>query len=90
MSFQIDCPNCGVRPVWEFRYGGPARPRPLGDGVTDRQWAEYLYNQPNPAGEQTEWWHHRAACKLWFQARRDTRTNRVRETQRFEGGAADG
>lgn len=82
MSFQIECPNCGKRPVWEFHYGGPARKRP-GDTATERQWAEYLYNRPNTCGEQTEWWIHRSACKLWFIVRRNTLTNQVLETQRF-------
>ena len=89
MSFQITCPNCGVRPVWEFHYGGPARPRPTGE-LTDRQWAEYLYNRPNVAGEATEWWYHRSACKLWFHVRRDTRNNRVLDTKRFAPEAAGG
>ena len=49
MSFQIECPNCGCRPVWEYHYGGPSSIRPEG-AVTERQWAEYLYNRPNIAG----------------------------------------
>ena len=85
MSFQLDCPNCGARPVWEFHYGGASRKRPeaTDQAVTDRQWAEYLYNRPNICGEETEWWYHRSACKLWFLARRDTRTNQVLETRPF-------
>ncbi len=79
MSFQIDCPNCGCRPVWEYHYSGPSRKRPAG-AATEREWAEYLYNRSNIAGEQTEWWYHRSACKLWFLVRRDTRTNQVRMT----------
>lgn len=83
MSFQIECPNCGLRPVWEFHYSGPPRERP-GRDATDREWAEYLYNRANVCGEQTEWWTHRSACKLWFLVRRDTSTNTVLETMRFE------
>src|SRR6188508_1655308 len=83
MSFQLECPNCGCRPVWEFHYGGPTRSRPAADAqLTDRQWAEYLYSRENVAGEQTEWWYHRSACKLWFQAKRSTVTNVVVETKR--------
>ena len=89
MSFQIPCPNCGVRPVWEFHYGGPSRKRPEGD-VTSRHWAEFLYNRPNTCGDQTEWWYHRSACKSWFLARRDTRTNQVFETRPFEPQEAAG
>ena len=89
MSFQIECPNCGVRPVWEFHYGGPPRERP-GAAATDREWAEYLYNRPNLRGEQTEWWSHRSACKLWFIVRRNTATNQVLETRRYEPEEARG
>ena len=96
MSFQLECPNCGCRPVWEFHYGGPTRSRPAADAqVTEREWAEYLYNRPNVAGEQTEWWYHRSACKLWFQAKRNTVNNVVLGTMRAgaapaEGGASGG
>src|SRR5258708_37093938 len=90
MSFQLDCPNCGTRPIWEFHYGGASRKRPVTTdpaatepAVTDRQWAEYLYNRPNICGEETEWWYHRSACKSWFLARRDTRTNQGLETRPF-------
>ncbi len=89
MSFQIECPNCGVRPVWEFNYGGPSRVRP-DPSVGEREWAEYLYNRPNVCGEQTESWHHRSACKLWFVVRRDTRNNQVLETRRSEPQEAAG
>lgn len=78
MSFQLDCPNCGRRAVWEFHYGGPVRQRPAAAAeLSDRQWAEYLYNRPNVAGDDTEWWYHRSACKQWFQVRRNTVSNEV-------------
>lgn len=80
MSFEIACPNCGVRPVWEFHYGGPVRARPA-PSADEREWAQYLYNRPNNCGVQTESWYHRSACKGWFTVRRDTRTNQVLETQ---------
>ena len=87
MSFQIECPNCGVRSVWEFHYGGPSKTRPAPDADA-RVWSAYLYDKPNLAGEQTEWWYHRSACKLWFIVRRDTRTNVVIETRRFTATAS--
>jgi sarcosine oxidase, subunit delta len=86
MSFQIDCPNCGIRPVWEFHFGGPVRQRP-GPDVSDREWTAYLYDRPTTCGEQAEWWYHRSACKLWFGARRETRHNQVLESMRPGGGA---
>ena len=82
MSFELNCPNCGPRPVWEFHYGGPPRQRP-GPEATDRQWAAYLYDRANVCGEQTEWWYHRSACKLWFLVRRNTRNNQVLESRRY-------
>lgn len=85
MSFQLECPNCGRRPVWEFRYGGPvqARPGPSADAET---WTDYLYNKPNTRGVQIEWWYHRSACKGWFIAERDTRWNEVLMTKSYEPG----
>jgi heterotetrameric sarcosine oxidase delta subunit len=88
MSFQIECPNCGGRAVWEFHYGGPSKSRPSPEAEA-RTWSAYLYDKPNLAGEQSEWWYHRSACKLWFIVRRDTRTNRVIETKRFVPAAPD-
>ncbi len=79
MSFQLDCPNCGKRPVWEFRYGGPIQQRPDPDANLEA-WTGYLYNKPNIRGVQNEWWYHRSACKTWFHAQRDTRTNTVQTT----------
>jgi sarcosine oxidase subunit delta len=76
MSFQVECPNCGLRPAGEFRYGGPVQQRPQ-PADTDAKWTDYLYNKPNVRGVQTEWWHHVSACKLWFLVERDTHINRV-------------
>ena len=42
MSFLIDCPNCGVRDVYEFRSGGEITSRP--EKSQDRNlWAQYYY-----------------------------------------------
>ncbi|MCY2964584.1 MAG: sarcosine oxidase subunit delta [Planctomycetota bacterium] len=83
MAFQIECPNCGVRPAWEFHYGGATRNRPEPQAPS-ADWVEYIYSRPNTRGEESEWWYHRSACKLWFLAERDTNTNHVLETRRFE------
>jgi heterotetrameric sarcosine oxidase delta subunit len=79
MSFLLTCPNCGVRRVDEFRFGGEYRERPEGEAES-RDWAAYLYERANLAGPQREWWYHRQGCKSWFIATRDTRTNTVIET----------
>ena len=79
MSFILVCPNCGPRSAYEFRFGGEARSRPTPEADA-AAWSEYLYPRRNVAGLQREWWFHRAGCRLWFQAVRDTVTNRVERT----------
>jgi sarcosine oxidase subunit delta len=70
MSFFLDCPNCGLREVYEFRYGGeildPAGRRPG--------------TKSNLPGTQHERWYHRLGCRRWFAAERDVRTNVVGRT----------
>ena len=80
MSFQIPCPNCGVRDVSEFRFGGEVRRRPNPDTSSASQWAHYVYARKNECGEQREWWFHRLGCRRWFQAIRNTKTNRLLKT----------
>lgn len=79
MSFLVRCPNCGERGVYEFRFGGEARPRPMPQ-AGDAEWLTYNYVRQNEAGVQKEWWYHRAGCGQWFLARRNTVTNDVLET----------
>ena len=82
MSFLLSCPNCGLRRVDEFRFGGELRQAP--EGETDpRRWSAYLYDRANLAGPQREWWYHRQGCERWFVALRDTTTNAVMETAWF-------
>ena len=81
MSFLLNCPNCGPRDVYEFRFGGEYQVRPLPDAPT-AAWAGYLYFRANEAGVQKEWWYHRAGCHAWFLAVRDTRTNQVLDVTR--------
>ncbi|WCB94902.1 hypothetical protein DSM104299_03642 [Baekduia alba] len=76
MSFQLACPNCGPREVTDFGFGGEVHPRPASKPAP-RELNAYLYFRRNPAGPQVEWWHHRAGCRAWFLAERDTRTNDV-------------
>ena len=78
MSFLLTCPLCGPREVTEFRYGGEIQVRPQ-PGSTVAEWSGYLYDRVNVAGVERAWWFHRAACRRWFQAERDTRTNDVLE-----------
>ncbi len=90
MSFQIECPNCGPRGVWEFHFSGPAggeRPPQTADAKT---WTNFIYNKSNVRGVQTEWWYHRSACKLWFLVERNTATNQVLGSKRYALGQSAG
>ena len=80
MSFLLDCPNCGPRDVYEFRFGGEYQKRPAPEAAREA-WVEYLFFRNNAAGLETEWWYHRMGCRTWFLAVRDTRTNEVREVR---------
>jgi heterotetrameric sarcosine oxidase delta subunit len=79
VSFVLTCPNCGPREVTDFEFGGEVVPRPRQRPVS-RDLAVYNYFRRNVAGVQREWWYHRAGCRTWFQADRDTRTNVVQGT----------
>jgi heterotetrameric sarcosine oxidase delta subunit len=76
VSYVLRCPNCGVREVTDFGFGGEVSTRPAGT-PTQRELNEYVYFRTNVAGVQREWWHHRSGCRAWFIAERDTRTNEV-------------
>lgn len=80
MSFVLPCPNCGTREVTDFEFGGEVVPRP-GRRPQGRELAAYNYFRRNVAGVQEEWWYHRAGCRTWFLADRDTRTNEVLHTR---------
>ena len=76
MSFLLECPNCGPRPVDEYAYGGEVTVRPK-SADDARALFSYLYFRKNDAGAQLEWWFHSSGCREWFQAERDTRSNEV-------------
>ncbi len=74
----IACPYCGERPEVEFVYGGQAhlvRPR-VPSEVSDERWADYLYRRDNIKGVQAERWRHAHGCGRFFNALRDTTTDR--------------
>lgn len=79
MSFLLTCPNCGLRDVREFRYGGEMRERPADTG-DDQQWTDYVYNHRNLPGLHREWWYHQYGCRCWFLAERNVTTNEVAAT----------
>ena len=78
----IHCPHCGPRPEIEFRGGGEAHiARPADPSqVTDEQWAQFLYFRTNPKGRHAERWLHIHGCQRWFNAVRDTVTDRFEKT----------
>ena len=73
----IACPHCGPRPETEFHCGGEAhirRPDPA--TASDADWAAYLFLRRNPRGTCLERWVHVHGCQRWFNAARDTVTDR--------------
>ena len=81
----IPCPWCGPRDETEFKYGGQAHlPYPEDpEALTDEAWADFLFMRDNPRGPWSERWMHAAGCRRWFNAVRDTATNRVFGTYRI-------
>ena len=78
----IACPYCGPRAEIEFRCGGEAdiaRP-PDPSKVDDTAWAEYLFMRTNPKGVHGERWLHAHGCQRWFNALRDTVSDRILQT----------
>jgi heterotetrameric sarcosine oxidase delta subunit len=80
MSFLLECPNCGVREVTDFGFGGEVSVRPK-TRPSFRELNTYNYFRRNVAGVQREWWFHRSGCRAWFIAERDTVTNEVKLVQ---------
>ena len=73
----IQCPYCGERPESEFAYGGQAHiARPVQPaGLSDEQWATFLYMRANTKGVHAERWRHAHGCNRFFNALRDTTTD---------------
>ena len=88
----ITCPHCGSRPELEFSYGGEAHiARPLEPAkVDDRAWADYLFHRTNPKGVHAERWWHAHGCRRWFNALRDTVSDRIVATYAMGEGRPDG
>ena len=75
----IKCPYCEeARPELEFHYEGEAHiARPLEPAtLSDAQWAEFLYVRSNSRGPHRERWRHLHGCGRFFNAARDTVTDR--------------
>ena len=80
----IPCPWCGERAESEFRYAGEAHLARPGDAgaLDDARWAAHLYHRRNPRGEHAERWRHLHGCARFFNALRDTVSDRIVVTYR--------
>ena len=80
----IDCPYCGPRPELEFSYAGQAHVvRPAHPSAVDADaWAGYLYLRANTRGVHAERWRHTHGCARFFNALRDTTSDRFLATYR--------
>lgn len=76
---RIHCPFCGVRDELEYIFGGPAHVTRPPLEADDQEWTAYLYNRVNPKGPLAERWCHAFGCGRWFNAVRDTVTNKFLE-----------
>lgn len=88
----ITCPWCGSRDETEFHYGGEAHiSRPADPaGVSDTEWAQYLFMRNNPKGPFRERWSHAAGCRRWFNLIRDTTTHRILAVYRMGEAPPEG
>jgi sarcosine oxidase, subunit delta len=75
----IKCPYCReARPEIEFRYAGEAHIARPDDpaALSDEEWARYLFIRSNPRGQHFERWVHVHGCGRFFNAVRDTVTDK--------------
>jgi sarcosine oxidase subunit delta len=81
----VNCPYCGPRPEIEFRCGGEAHiARPADPSAVDAEtWARFLFTRTNRKGVHAERWHHSHGCQRWFNALRDTVSDRFIATYRM-------
>ena len=79
----IHCPYCNEqRAEIEFAYAGEAhiaRP-PDPSGLSDEDWTQYLFIRSNPRGRHHERWRHIHGCGRFFNAVRDTVTDKFEAT----------
>ena len=88
----ISCPYCGARPETEFWNAGEAHITRPADPVaaSDAEWTEFLYFRANPKGRHAERWRHLHGCGRFFNAVRDTVSDRFMATYRIGEKRPDG
>ncbi|MFV1852201.1 MAG: sarcosine oxidase subunit delta [Thalassospira sp.] len=75
----IHCPYCNqTLPEMEFTYAGEAHiARPLDpSSVSDEEWRDFLFIRTNVKGPHFERWRHFHGCGRYFNAVRDTVSDR--------------
>ncbi|HEX4847560.1 MAG TPA: sarcosine oxidase subunit delta [Novosphingobium sp.] len=79
----IHCPYCDEHlPEVEFTYAGEAhiaRPEDPSQ-LSDEEWERYLFIRANPKGRHNERWRHSFGCGRFFNAVRDTVTDKFELT----------
>lgn len=82
----IHCPVCDeTLPEAEFAYAGEAHVARPDPSVSDEAWRDFLYIRTNAKGPHYERWRHVHGCGRFFNAVRDTVTDRFLAT--YEAGA---
>ena len=84
----IHCPYCEeARPEIEFANAGQAHiARPIYPSTqTDAEWETYLFIRANPRGRHHERWRHIHGCGRFFNAVRDTVTDKFEMTYKAGG-----
>jgi sarcosine oxidase, subunit delta len=79
----IHCPYCEeTLPELEFAYAGEGHIARPGDpaALSDAEWEKYLFIRANPKGRHNERWRHVHGCGRFFNAVRDTVTDRFEVT----------
>jgi len=82
----IRCPYCGeTLPEAEFAYAGEAHIVRPDDpsGVSDEAWEAFLFIRSNVKGLHAERWRHTHGCGRFFNAIRDTVSDRFVATYRI-------
>lgn len=85
----IRCPYCDAeRPEIEFVYAGEAHiARPQDPSkLSDEEWRDHLYIRSNPRGLHHERWRHQHGCGRFFNAVRDTVSDKFVKT--YKAGLA--
>jgi sarcosine oxidase subunit delta len=85
----IHCPYCDdTLPELEFAYAGEAHiARPADPSkLTDEEWRDFLFIRSNSRGLHAERWRHINGCGRFFNALRDTVSDKFLQT--YKAGEA--